>query len=422
MIDIAITRRVHYAWVVLAASVATVFAALGLARFGYTMILPEMRQGLQFSYTQMGALATGNFVGYLVFALLGGYLASRFGPRVVITFSLLFAGAAMLLTGMASGFAVALAGRTLTGLGSGGSNVPVMGLISAWFGRRLRGMAAGIAVGGSGIGMVATGWLVPRIMAGFPDSGWRISWYVLGSIVVLLGVAAWLLLRDRPAALGLRALGDDGPVESRSVQSVERQERIPVRALYTSPLLAQLGLIYAAFGFSYIIYATFFAAYLTEERGLSPTQAGAMWSLVGVLAIFCGFMWGSLSDRIGRRVGLALVFALEGIAILLMALWTAPVGYLVSAFLFGSTALAIPAIMAAACGDFVGPRLAPAALGAITLVFGIGQSVGPSVGGWLADQSGSFAAAFVVAAVAALLGSAGAAALRRQEVVLEPGT
>ncbi len=415
-VDTYAPRRLHYAWIVLAASVATVFASLGLARFGYTMILPNMRQGLQFSYTQMGALATGNFVGYLVFALLGGYLASRFGPRVVIAASLVFAGAAMLLTGLASGFAVALIGRTLTGLGSGGSNVPVMGLISAWFGRRLRGLAAGIAVGGSGVGMVATGWLVPRVMASSPEAGWRISWYVLGGIVVALGVAAWFILRDRPAEMGLRELGADDP-DASDPPDLE-PKHIPVRKLYTSPLLVQLGLIYAAFGFSYIIYATFFAAYLTEERGLSATQAGGMWSLVGILAIVCGFVWGALSDRVGRRAGLALVFALEGVAILLLALWTAPIGYTVSAFLFGFTAFAIPAIMAAACGDFVGPRLAPAALGAITLVFGIGQSIGPSVGGWLADQSGSFAIAFVVAAVVAFMGSAGTIMLRQREVKL----
>lgn len=412
MADRSATGRLHYAWVVLATTVATVFASIGLARFGYTVILPDMREGLNLSYTHMGGLATGNFVGYLAFAFLGGYLASRFGPRIVIAVSLLLAGAAMGLTGLASGFAVALIGRTLAGVGSAGSNVPVMGLVSAWFGRRLRGMASGIAVAGSGIGMVTTGWAVPGIMASFPGPGWRISWYVLGGVTVALAVTSWLFLRDRPQALGLQPIGDGEPIEP--YQAEPGPLRIPIRALYTSPLLAHLGLIYAAFGFSYVIYATFFVAYLTEERGLSPTQAGGMWSLVGVLAIFCGFVWGSLSDWTGRRAGLALVYALEGLAILLMAVWTAPSGYLVSAFLFGFTALAIPAIMAAACGDFVGPRLAPAAFGAITLVFGIGQSVGPSVGGWLADYTGSFTAAFIAAAVAAFLGSVGALALRRQ--------
>ena len=403
--------RLHYAWVVLAASVATVFASLGLARFGYTMILPEMRQGLHLSYTQMGALATGNFVGYLVFAVLGGYLASRFGSRIVIAVSLLFTGAAMVLTGVASGFAVALVGRTLAGIGSGGSNVPVMGLLSAWFGRRLRGMASGIAVGGSGIGMVATGWVIPRIMASFPENGWRISWYVLGGTAVVLGVAAWLLLRDRPTTVGLHPLGEEA---SEVRQPDPGPVHVPARRLYTSPLLIQLGLIYVAFGFSYVIYATFFTAYLAGERGFSPTQAGAMWSLVGVLAIFCGFVWGSVSDRIGRPAALALVYALEGGAILVLALWATPAGALASALLFGATALGIPPIMAAACGDFVGPRLASAAFGAITLLFGIGQSIGPSVGGWLADQTGSFAAAFTVAAGVAFLGAVGAMALQRR--------
>ena len=102
------------------------------------MILPDMRAGLQLDYTAMGTLATGNFVGYLLFAVLGGYLASRFGPRLVIAVSLLFTGATMALTGAATGFLVALLGRTLTGMGSASSNVPVMGLLSAWFGRRRR--------------------------------------------------------------------------------------------------------------------------------------------------------------------------------------------------------------------------------------------------------------------------------------------
>ena len=407
--------RFHYAWVVLAASVATVFAALGLARFGYTMILPDMRRGLQLSYTQMGALATGNFVGYLVFALVGGYLASRFGPRLVISISLLFTGAAMVLTGLASGFAIALLGRTLTGIGSGGSNVPAMGLISAWFERRRRGMASGIAVGGSGIGMVATGWVVPRIVTSFPTDGWRVSWHLLGGVAIVLGVGTWLVLRDRPQAMGLQPLGAEHAAPPEPAATESASPHIPLRRLYTDPLLAQLGLIYAAFGFSYVIYATFFTAYLTEERGLSPTQAGAMWSLVGVLAIFCGFVWGGVSDRIGRRAGLALVYALEGLAILMLALWATPIGALASAFLFGATALGIPAIMAAACGDFVGPRLAPAAFGAITLIFGVGQSIGPSVGGWLTDWSGSFAMAFLLAAAAAFIGAAGATTLRRQE-------
>lgn len=68
--------------------------------------------------------------------------------------------------------------------------------------------------------------------------------------------------------------------------------------------------------------------------------------------------------------------------------------------------------MAAACGDVLGPKLAPAALGFITLFFGIGQALGPSVAGVMADLAGSFTSAFLLASGVAFLGAIGAATLR----------
>ncbi|HEY5974747.1 MAG TPA: YbfB/YjiJ family MFS transporter, partial [Geobacteraceae bacterium] len=93
-------------------------------------------------------------------------------------------------------------------------------------------------------------------------------------------------------------------------------------------------------------------------------------------------------------------------------LWPTPTGFTLSALLFGITAWSIPAVMAAACGDVLGPRLAPAALGFITLFFGIGQALGPAVAGAMADVSGSFAPAYLLAVGVALLGAIAAATLR----------
>ncbi|UCE52941.1 MAG: MFS transporter, partial [Desulfobacterales bacterium] len=75
-----------------------------------------------------------------------------------------------------------------------------------------------------------------------------------------------------------------------------------------------------------------------------------------------------------------------------------------SAIVFGLTAWSIPTIMAAAAGDFVGPRLAPAGLGFITLFFGIGQALGPALGGYLADVSKTFTLPFLVAGGISLIG------------------
>jgi MFS family permease len=165
-----------------------------------------------------------------------------------------------------------------------------------------------------------------------------------------------------------------------------------------------LGVVYFFFGLSYIIYMVFFAAYLVKEMGLSQQWAGGLWALVGGLSIFCGVIWGKISDLLGRSRGAALAYLVLGLSYILYALIKVPFGFYLSAILFGLTAWSIPTIMAAAAGDFVGPRLAPAGLGFITLFFGIGQALGPALGGYLADISGSFTLPFLMAGVISLIG------------------
>jgi MFS family permease len=95
------------------------------------------------------------------------------------------------------------------------------------------------------------------------------------------------------------------------------------------------------------------------------------------------------------------------------ALIKAEFGFYLSAVMFGLTAWSIPTIMAAAAGDFVGPRLAPAGLGFITLFFGIGQAVGPALGGYLADTSRTFTVPFLVAAGISFAGTVASLFLKK---------
>jgi len=408
------THRFHYGWVILAMGVITVLGSLGLARFGYTMILPHMRIGMDLTRTQAGALATANFVGYLVLAIVGGFLASRYGPRGVIGASMLLIGAAMILTGFASDFRTALVWRAVAGVGSGGSNVPVMGLVSAWFGARRRGLAAGIVASGSSVGLAITGPLIPRIIDAYGADGWRYSWYYLGVGAILIALLCLVLLRNRPEEKGLSPIGEERPTDVPG----ERASSPNWRTVYTSGAVWHLALIYVMFGFSYIIYATFFADYLTSEMGLTKDAAGWLWMSIGLLSIVSGFIWGSVSDAIGRKYGLALVYGLQGICFMTFGVWKAAPGYYLSALLFAMTAWSIPAIMAAACGDYVGSRLAPAALGFVTLFFGVGQAVGPALTGYIGDVTGSYTWAFVLAGLTAFAGAAGALSLRPPKALM----
>ncbi len=87
-----------YRWIIAVSSVLTVTAALGFARFGYSMILPAMKEGLGLTEAQAGDLAMANMIGYLAASLLGGLLASLWGPRIVISISLAGVAAGMALT------------------------------------------------------------------------------------------------------------------------------------------------------------------------------------------------------------------------------------------------------------------------------------------------------------------------------------
>ncbi len=396
-------RRLHYAWLVLAVGTLVVFGALGLARFGYTMLLPPMQAALQLDNTQAGILATANLTGYLALTVIGGALASHWGPRIVISVGLAVAAAGMLLTGLADTFSAALGWRALTGVGSGASNVPVMALLSAWFAQRRRGLAAGIAVTGSSLALILLGPLVPRLLAAFGEDGWRVCWIGFAGATLVLAILALTILRNRPDDVGLRPLG----AASEAEPTLAVSDGLHWGSVYRARVMWHVGLIYVAFGFSYIIYMTFFTKYLVAEAHYTPAAAGGLFMTMGWVSLLCGLVWGWASDHIGRKGALIIVYLIQAVAFGLFALWPSPPGLTLSAVLFGLTAWSIPAIVAATCGDLLGARLAPAGLGFVTLFFGIGQALGPSAAGAVADAAGSLAPAMLLAAGVALLGALG---------------
>lgn len=396
-------KRIHYGWIILILAVTTVCGALGLARFGYTMILPSMKTGLSLNDAAAGDLATGNLAGYLVLALACGILSTRFSPRLIITFFMGLISVSMIITGLAPDFFTALAGRILAGMGGGGTNIPVMGLVIGWFAVSRRGLAAGITVSGSSFGLLLTGLVIPVILEAGGEQGWRYSWFFLAVVTMLIAVMCALFLRNSPAEMGLRTCGDTSglPVPPKGVQPSLAES---FRLVYKKFEVWHLALIYTLFGFSYIIYVTFFVRYLNWEAGFTIEGAGRLWSTVGAVSIASGFIWGTFSDRAGRRYGLAAVFMLQFLCYLVFGIWKSDPGYYLSALLFSLTAWSIPAIMAAAAGDVLGAALAPAGLGFLTLFFGIGQVFGPFVAGRIADSQGSYTMAFVVAAAASFAG------------------
>ncbi|HBA53940.1 MFS transporter [Syntrophorhabdus aromaticivorans] len=400
----------HYAWVIAFTGTLVLLLSHGFGRMSYSVILPPMKEGLALTYTQIGLIGTGNFIGYLCLAVIGGFLAARFGVRRVVFVSLVVMGISLFLTGLSRSFELAFLMRLVTGMGNGGSYVPMMALPAAWFVMAKRGLATGVVTMGTGIGLSLTGLILPYFMGKYGQEGWRYAWFLMGAIVFVCSFVCYVFLKDSPKEMGLSMYGGE-----------EEQKGGPRVTLFSAwkdvvgeKEIWKLGSVYFMYGFSYIIYLTFFIAYLAKEIGLSPQAAGGIFAVLGFFSIFCGVVWGTISDILGRRYGSVLAYITLALSYLVFAFWKDTTGFYISAVVFGITAFSIPVIMAAAAGDAVGGRLAPAGLGFITLFFGIGQAFGPAVAGWLKDVTGTFTHAFVLSAVISFLGALGSLILKRK--------
>ncbi|MDO8606188.1 MAG: MFS transporter [Phaeospirillum sp.] len=400
----------HYGWAIVMAGAVTTFACLGMGRFALGMLLPSMGQALPLSRSEMGWISTGNFIGYMAAVALGGRMVARLGARRTIVMGLALVGLSMMLVSRAEGFAQVLAFYVLTGYGSGAANVPVMGLIAHWFGRRVRGRAAGFVVIGAGAAIAVSGILVPAINASQGAEGWRLSWLAIGGIVLLAAMLDWAVLRNHPSELGLEPVTGISPTETPDHAPCADAPTVSRRKI-----LAHLGALYAAFGFTYVIYATFIVTTLVQERGFPESTAGWFWSAIGLLSLASGPVFGGLSDRIGRGKGMMIVFSFQATAYLLVALPLPEPFLYASILLFGLALWAIPSIMAAAVGDYLGPEQAASAFGTITVAFAIGQIIGPALAGRMADAWGSFSGSFAMATAIAATAVVGAAFLPAQK-------
>ncbi len=386
----------HYGWVVVLAGTLGMFVSLGCGRLTLGMLLPSMGRAVGLNYAEMGLISTANFVGYLAAVLLVGRLVARLGLRPTIVAGLMLVALSLCAIAGAQGFVSILVLYFLTGLGNGASFVPLMIVISHWFHPRARGRASGFLMIGASVAMMASGLAVPAVNAAFGETGWRLNWLGFGLACVVVGVLAALLLRNRPADLGLEPVGEPAAAAPP-----------PPSGAGLGRLVLHLGAIYWIFGFVYATYVTFVVTTMVSERAFDEVAAGRYWALLGLISVPSGPVFGAISDRFGRRAAMIAVFAMQGLAYVLVAAALPDMAVLFSILLFGLGAWAIPPIMAATVSDYMGLERAVRIFAWVTVAMGIGQMLGPAVAGVLAEWQGNFLGGYALiaglAAVAVLL-------------------
>ena len=162
---------------------------------------------------------------------------------------------------------------------------------------------------------------------------------------------------------------------------------------------------YGMFGVGYIGYMTFVIA-LLREQGLTSAAISGFYGLLGVATLASSRIWAGLLDRYRGGQPLALLNLLLGAATLLPVMSARWPALLVSGLVFGGVFLSVVASTTALVRHNLPPLQWASGISAFTIVFALGQIVGPMVVGWVADGPGGLARGLVFSAVALWLGAA----------------
>lgn len=352
--------------------------ALGLARFAYALLLPSMRDDLGWNYAAAGALNTANAAGYLVGALAATSIARMVGSRRTFLAGTALTTVALALTAVTSSFAVLLVIRFVAGLAGAFAFIIGAVLVAEASHRGSRSRAAlllGVYFGGSGTGIVLAGLLVPLVLDLTDGTGWRQGW---------LGLAAIGAVATLAAVIAARHVGDPVPPEDHARRWDRRQ-------------IGWLVAAYTCFGMGYIAYLTFISEYLTDNGVVGPVIAG-FWAVVGVAAAVSGPLWGPVLGHLGGSRGMALVLVVLATGTVLPVLLGGSVAAYLSGLVVGGSFLGVVTAVTISVREVLPQVLWTSGLAFATIAFGLGQTVGPSLTGWVSDLTADLGTGLLLSA------------------------
>lgn len=341
---------------------------MGVGRFAFTPILPMMQEDAGLSVAEGGWLASANYLGYLLGAL--SAMATRAQPAVAIRTGLIVIGLVTVAMGLGEGFAFWVVLRALAGIASAW----VLIFVSAWCLEKLahlnRPGLNRVVFAGVGAGITGAGALCLALMHLNASSAQ--AWIVLGILSLGLSLALW------PAFGSPCAVRDHRRAETRLTRKSIR-----------------LVLCYGAFGFGYIIPATFLPV-MAKQAIPDLSLFGWVWPIFGLAAMASTVATSVLPKSIGNRdlwIGSHLVMAL-GVA-LPVFLPGIPGIVLAALFVGGTFMLATMAAMREAREVAAGQ--ATRLIAAMTSAFAVGQIAGPISVSYVAGADGNFSVALLIA-------------------------
>lgn len=380
-------RSLFYGWVVVGGAFLVLFMAYG-TQYSFGVFFSALLEEFGWSRAGLSGAFSLYAFAYASFGLVAGRLTDRWGPRAVIAVGGVLLGLGLMAMSQARElWHPYLLYGVVAALGMSTAYVPCTSTVAKWFTRR-RGLAVGIASAGGSLGIFA---LPPAAHLLVSAVGWRWAYILFGAGILIVLNALALLMRRDPESLGLSA--DGAPANPAPGGRAAGQDG------WTVAMAVRTRAFWVLFG---VFTATWIPVFiplvhlqpLARELGIAPLWAATLISALGIGAVAGRLIMGGISDRIGRRLSLALALALQVAAFLgfaaagtLTALYAAALGF---GFSYGAVSALFPAMVS----DFFGRAQAGSLVG---LLFALSASMaawGPVGAGWIYDRYGTYGPAW----------------------------
>ncbi|MRW94923.1 YbfB/YjiJ family MFS transporter [Duganella sp. FT80W] len=287
---------------------------IGLARFAYTPLIPPMIEAHWFAAGDVIYLGAANLVGYLIGALIGRPLARRYGARVTLRGMMLLASAAFFACAFPLSISWFFGWRLMSGIAGGIIMVVVAATVLPHVPPQRKGMASGAIFLGVGLGIAASGTVVPLLL----DIGMRATWLGLGVLALLLSVASWACW---PHAVHTHVpVGEPDAAARAAVRS-------DLHLVYLQYALMAVGLV---------PMMVFLVDYVARGLGWGAHTAALFWIVYGVGATLGPMVYGAVSDRAGPALTSHLAIWLQIGAMALLMLSTSHMALLAATLVIGS--------------------------------------------------------------------------------------
>jgi len=383
-------------------------------RAALSIAMPFITQDYHLTPAEKGLIFSSFFFGYALFCFVGGYLADRFGPKRVLTWSMGFWSVLCGSTALAFNFWSLLIVRALFGVGEGPVSTTANKAINSWFPITERARAIGIAQAGGPLGGALAGPIVGFLAIWL---GWRIAFVVIACIGILWAVVWWRMAASTPkehARVSAEELALINAEREAPVQAAGEAPRTPVIQVITQRAVLVSGL--SLFCYNYILYffMTWFPSYLIDAKGIDLKSMSVVTALPWLVGTF-GFIGGGLLidwvfKRTGRRLYsrklvlvscllvaascVALTGQLESISAA-VAVMTIAVGFLM---------LSAPAYWSM-IQDAVPDHQVGTAGGFMHGLANLSGIVAPTVTGLIIQSTGTFASGFALAGALGIVGA-----------------